>query len=78
MMYLLTTKNTSTVSTADQQGLKCPQKKTTFLSFKNYHKQMKAPFVVYADCEAVIKPTEKGPQQDTSQDTSYTQKNRSS
>lgn len=33
-----------------------PKEKKNILKFKNYHKQLKAPFVIYADFESIVKP----------------------
>ena len=32
-----------------------PEKEKNTLKFRNFHKQMKAPFIIYADFEALIK-----------------------
>ena len=38
-----------------EKAIRMPQKGYNILKFKNYHKQMSAPFVIYADFESVTK-----------------------
>ncbi|KAL9983781.1 hypothetical protein ACROYT_G006009 [Oculina patagonica] len=38
--------------------IEMPEKGKNTLSFKNYHKQMKAPYQIYADLEALLRPIE--------------------
>ena len=36
-----------------EQAIRMPQKGNNILQFQNYHKQMSAPFFIYADIEAI-------------------------
>lgn len=36
-----------------EQAIRMPEKGKNILQFKNHHKQMKVPFVIYADFEAI-------------------------
>ncbi|KAL9966907.1 hypothetical protein ACROYT_G025047 [Oculina patagonica] len=51
------TKNIAMALKAGQQG-EMPEKGKNTLSFKNYQKQMKAPYTIYADFEALLRPIE--------------------
>ena len=54
--------------------IEMPEEGKNTLSFQNYHKQMKAPYVIYADFEALVKKIpgcERGPD---SKNKSYTEK----
>ena len=54
--------------------IEMPEEGKNILSFQNYHKQMKAPYVIYADFEALVKKIhgcERGPD---SKNKSYTDK----
>ena len=53
------------------QAVKMPTKDNSILKFNNYHKQQPAPFVIYADFEALLQKVERG-QPDN--DGSYTEK----
>ena len=54
--------------------IEMPEEGKNILAFQNYHKQMKAPYVIYADFEALVKKIpdcERGPE---SKNKSYTEK----
>ena len=54
--------------------IEMPEEGKNILAFQNYHKQMKAPYVIYADFEALVKKMpccERGPD---SKNKSYTEK----
>ena len=36
-----------------EQAIRMPEKGKNILQFKNHHKQMKVPFVIYADFETI-------------------------
>ncbi|KAL9957899.1 hypothetical protein ACROYT_G034854 [Oculina patagonica] len=47
--------------------IEMPEEGNNTLYFKNYHKQMKVPFVIYADCEALLRKMQ-GCKRETSED----------
>ena len=50
-----------------------PKEGENILAFQNHHKQMKAPYVIYADFEALVKKIQ-GCEQDREKNKSYTEK----
>ena len=47
-----------TLAINGMQKIKLPTLGNNKLRFKNYHKQLMAPFIIYADFEAILKPTD--------------------
>lgn len=54
-----------------EQAIKIPQKGDNIIKFQNYNRQLKAPFVIYADFEAVTEKVQSCKPNDNSYTEAY-------
>jgi len=71
---VLNNHKTNCISINGKQAIKMPDEGENILKFKNPHKQLKVPFVIYADFEAITEKIQGGQQNNDKSDTEAYQK----